>query len=1233
MPIYYDDILRNQGVAADPVQARSSNVVTDSLKGILYGAVESVHSAYGLADYLSTGVLPDWDNPISAPNTGLGRIVGAASQFFVPYAGLSKGLSALSGAVGIATKGGRALSWLSGGSAPKALIDATVKGRGSLATALLSMSGRATLKGGAVDFLAFEGSSERLSDVIQTMPTLANPITAFLSSDADDGEVEGRFKNVLEGAGLGVMFDGLLSGFRFLRARNAALKNGASLEDATRQAALKVEESAEAAKKLVAEEQAALDAIDAKTVFDVPTPDGAVKKMTGAELNSAADEIVQEALGKTLGRLGLDEGDLGKVAKELQDDELLGELRVNPRTADLDELTEKRLEVTDQNREQYVGVKDFGTRIMRALERAELDPKVVGPDHKTLLAEALVGVKHMSGVSVDEFNNFLVQLSSAPAEIEKAGMRSLVARYLSEKHAVTLFPQLRELLQQPDLTFEQTQKLVASLDYHTQLQVGARKIMSSTARVLNSAKIKIDSDLIKAGADGNYNIPALDFLSGMTKETFDATKAKKLLADLEKMLRGEDPLDNIRALNEWLEAPVTRQTADMVTNYQINALLSGPATHVVNFGSGVFMSFYRPLERALGFAASGDLKSAKSQLSIFGNLLTDFTESYRLSRQVGDIPFTRGSKFQYDLNSISNFGKTSLGNKLGGESLFGPLGRAINLPSSFLQKQDRLIKIWNGRSTARQVMMDKLIATGMGPGEAMERAQEMLSLLMKNEGAVRSELALARAAREAGANQLENTPDHLKKLISLEDEEIDTLLDAMTRGEKAGAEATFTNKLAANSVFTSGANALNMFNKNHPLAKLFIPFVNTPTNIAQFGWDRTLGAALGAGAEGIRKVASTFGLKVPATDKSILKLSRDLVHPDPWVRSEAKVRMLYGLGFVASVMAMASYDEENPYLPSITGSGPTDPDIRKAMEASGWQPFSVRIGDTYVSYSRLDPVATLVGLAVDAAEVLRESVDDDKGDYFQSLGTAIIASVANNLTSKTYAQGISNMLEVIQQPEKHGPKFLGATLGTFVPTIAASTEKALDPEVQEIRSIADRIRSRIPGLSQGLPEARNILGEPIVRQVGAWEPFLPLRLAKVKDSVLEQELARFAYGFSTPSTKRGGVDLLDPGFADGRRTVYDDYTKLVGEVQIGGVTLRQALRKKIQSPAYQRLDPESGPNGERSPRVDIINAVLRRYRDVAWKELLRREPELREAVSTAQAVRSQRRRGTSLYNL
>jgi len=72
-------------------------------------------------------------------------------------------------------------------------------------------------KGAVANFVGFDPHQQRLSNLIEKFPALQNPVTEYLASNPDDNAAEGRFKNALEGLGLGVVTDGFLKGVKLLR--------------------------------------------------------------------------------------------------------------------------------------------------------------------------------------------------------------------------------------------------------------------------------------------------------------------------------------------------------------------------------------------------------------------------------------------------------------------------------------------------------------------------------------------------------------------------------------------------------------------------------------------------------------------------------------------------------------------------------------------------------------------------------------------------------------------------------------------------------------------------------------------------------------------------------------------------------------------------------------------------------------------------------------------------------
>ena len=77
--------------------------------------------------------------------------------------------------------------------------------------------GKGMIAGSVTDFVVFNPHEERLSNLIQQFPELANPVTEYLQAKPDDKAAEGRLKNSLEGLLIGSLAEPLTRSLRLLK--------------------------------------------------------------------------------------------------------------------------------------------------------------------------------------------------------------------------------------------------------------------------------------------------------------------------------------------------------------------------------------------------------------------------------------------------------------------------------------------------------------------------------------------------------------------------------------------------------------------------------------------------------------------------------------------------------------------------------------------------------------------------------------------------------------------------------------------------------------------------------------------------------------------------------------------------------------------------------------------------------------------------------------------------------
>jgi hypothetical protein len=164
----------------------------------------------------------------------------------------------------------------------------------------------------------------------------------------------------------------------------------------------------------------------------------------------------------------------------------------------------------------------------------------------------------------------------------------------------------------------------------------------------------------------------------------------------------------------------------------------------------------------------------------------------------------------------------------------------------------------------------------------------------------------------------------------------------------------------------------------------------------------------------------------------------------------------------------------------ITGSGPEDFSEKYNKMKTGWMPHSIKVGDKYVSYARIEPMATLLGMAADAMDIK----DAENGEEAMH---KLIQAVKGNVSDKTFLIGMENLAKAWASPERFGPAYAKTLLGSAVPAGLAAVNNMLDPNVrltdlgETLHGVPEVMAARIPGLSTQLPQRHDIHGDPVLK--------------------------------------------------------------------------------------------------------------------------------------------------------
>ena len=404
----------------------------------------------------------------------------------------------------------------------------------------------------------------------------------------------------------------------------------------------------------------------------------------------------------------------------------------------------------------------------------------------------------------------------------------------------------------------------------------------------------------------------------------------------------------------------------------------------------------------------------------------------------------------------------------------------------------------------------------------------------------------------------------IKRAYEIMDDPAKNFPDIELKARDTARYQTFTNPLGS-----TGQKAQGII-MNHPWTRYIAPFVRTPMNIVKYAGQRT---PLGVFAKSYKEAIKKGGAEA------------DL----------ARARVIVGSTAMASIAMLA-----NDGL--VTGRGPADFRERNILRQTGWQPYSIRVGDSYYAYNRFEPVGILFGLAADWTDIYKytdKKFAEENKPEFDKLGAMLAASFTENITNKTFLTGVSDFINVIFNPDRYGEASLRRFLSSFVPTASYYVRKNSDPLIRDSQSVMDAFYNRIPGLSTELPARRNVFGEERRFQEGAAPDFLgnvgktfsPVAKSTITNDVVFNELAKLKIIPSTPKRTIGGVDLTSK-----------QYESLLMEM----ITLdtKNTIKNYIESPFYKNLIE--------SDRVDLIKKIIQDDQERARKYTENKNPEIIE---------------------
>lgn len=362
------------------------------------------------------------------------------------------------------------------------------------------------------------------------------------------------------------------------------------------------------------------------------------------------------------------------------------------------------------------------------------------------------------------------------------------------------------------------------------------------------------------------------------------------------------------------------------------------------------------------------------------------------------------------------------------------------------------------------------------------------------------------------------------------------------------------------------------------------------------------------------------------------KFFADLTGKNGLVREvRARGEMLTAYGLTAAVITAFSTGK-------ITGSGfNLQPMERRKLEDAGWRPYSIKVGDKYISYRNYDPVSTPIKIIVNSLERLQNlDYRTAQGELEQKgvmqhvlnsigLGTAATLRAVQDANLTEGISEIVNLGEALLDPERKENairRILQSKIQTLIPNAARKAQRYFG-EGQNISndpSSMDQVLQAIVNPASGsVTHQYDALGFPRSTQTQGFFPYIGIDAAgrearqrglSERDVGTLNEIAKLTMATGktfNPDSKFGNIDLKQETSGDGTgATLYNkamaEYNKVAPEAMAG---------------FFEKMSDRNVPVGRRGqpgPKAEAFQNLHNALWKSSINKLVQTEPKMLQAL-------------------
>lgn len=402
-----------------------------------------------------------------------------------------------------------------------------------------------------------------------------------------------------------------------------------------------------------------------------------------------------------------------------------------------------------------------------------------------------------------------------------------------------------------------------------------------------------------------------------------------------------------------------------------------------------------------------------------------------------------------------------------------------------------------------------------------------------------------------------------------------------------GQKQTYTNDPSVyGGILTTIAEGVANMQNRSMVVNMIIPFVRTPANLLSYSMEMIGGQQMLTPSKTYNQI---MGRGVSQRESQ-----------------EAMARLTAAAGLW--LVVADQYQNGN-----ITGTGPVAWEERKVWEDAGWQPNSVKIGDSWIAIDRMAPAGMSLATIASIFDFYAMTQQQDK-DVPAWVGAGLLYT-ADMILDESYLSTATDLLTAISSKEESRARSVGASMvnSVLVPNLMRDIRRPADEQMRATTSnnllsqVQKQMMNASPWHSDLLPPQRDWRGDPKNYWGNAYlRAVIPFNIRNSEDS--DPASAALAYArvpINTPDrtitipTTNDSIDLLAMDNGDG--FVYDKYLQFVGQRRA------QAVDTVIESGFYRGAveSNEMGPGtdaemalreglalGTKAGREEMLNFLI-----------------------------------------